>query len=76
MKHICIVCDKEIKCLYDNPADEELEGLLNGGITGILYAGYGSKLDGDIYVIAICDECVKEKELVYIGNYMFPDKEE
>jgi hypothetical protein len=37
-------------------------------------AGYGSTHDGDQFVIAICDECIKENvqdgTLLYWGNYM------
>jgi hypothetical protein len=37
-------------------------------------AGYGSIHDGDQFVIAICDDCIKENledaTLLYYGNYM------
>ena len=38
-------------------------------------AGYGSIHDGDQFVIAICDDCIKENledaTLLYYGNYMY-----
>jgi hypothetical protein len=47
------------------------------GIVHIIDAGYGSKHDTDKFVIAICDECIKENledgTLLYHGNYMSPD---
>ena len=49
----------------------------DGGIVEKINAGYGSVLDGNMYVIAICDECIKEKakegSATLVGNYMFPD---
>ncbi len=47
------------------------------GVVGNISAGYGSKKDGDCYVIAICDECVEAKKLngtiAHVGDYMMPD---
>ncbi len=46
------------------------------GIVGNLSAGYGSSLDGNEYVIAICDICTKEKQadgtIAFVGDYMAP----
>ena len=48
----------------------------HGGIVNIITAGYGSSHDTDQYVIAMCDDCVTEKEangvLLYHSNYMSP----
>ena len=37
--------------------------------------GYGSTHDGDQFVIAICDDCIKENlkdaTILYYGNYMY-----
>jgi hypothetical protein len=48
------------------------------GIVANISAGYGSTLDGNMYVIAICDQCVERKHqegiIAYTGNYMFHDK--
>jgi hypothetical protein len=46
----------------------------NDGVIHIIDAGYGSTHDGDQFVIAICDECIRENvqdgTLLYYGNYM------
>jgi len=48
-----------------------------GGIVGNISAGYGSNLDGECYVIAICDKCTNIKKLdgtiAHVGNYMEPE---
>jgi hypothetical protein len=49
--------------------------MINNGIVHIIDAGYGSTHDGDQFVIAICDDCIKENledaTLLYYGNYMY-----
>jgi len=49
--------------------------MIDNGIIHIIDAGYGSKYDGDQFVIAICDDCIKinleEATLLYWGNYMY-----
>lgn len=48
--------------------------MIDGGIIHIIDAGYGSKYDGDQFIIAICDDCIKsnleDATLLYWGNYM------
>jgi hypothetical protein len=48
--------------------------MIDNGIIHIIDAGYGSVHDGDQFVIAICDDCIKENlqdaTLLYYGNYM------
>ena len=48
--------------------------MIDNGIIHIIDAGYGSKHDGDQFIIAICDDCIKENledaTLLYYGNYM------
>jgi len=48
--------------------------MINNGIIHIIDAGYGSTHDGDQFIIAICDDCIKENlqdaTLLYWGNYM------
>jgi len=48
--------------------------MINNGIIHIIDAGYGSTHDGDQFVIAICDDCIKQNledaTLLYFGNYM------
>lgn len=69
----CVCCDKPIKKLDGLPNGKDWEGMFDGGIVEKISAGYGSDLDGDIYILAICDNCIKEKKLKYIGNYLFPE---
>jgi hypothetical protein len=71
----CIKCDFEIKPIEPDLMTSPEQGMWSGGVVGKLYANYGSKLDGDIYIIAICDNCIKEYG-EYVGNYMFPDNSE
>jgi len=65
--------DKDDKISYTK-AENRMWG---DGIVGNISAGYGSKKDGDCYVIAICDECVEAKKLngtiAHVGDYMMPD---
>lgn len=48
--------------------------MIDNGIIQIIYAGYGSRHDGDQFIIAICDDCIKENledaSLLYYGSYM------
>jgi len=49
--------------------------MIDNGIIHIIDAGYGSNHDGDQFVIAICDDCIKENledaTLLYYGNCMY-----
>lgn len=85
----CICCNFEVQ--YMDPLDtKELEenvvfsSLKNhkaenqmwiDGIVANISAGYGSNQDGSMFVIAICDVCIKEKmedgTIAYLGDYMF-----
>lgn len=48
--------------------------MIDNGIIHIIDAGYGSVHDGDQFIIAICDDCIKvnleDATLLYYGNYM------
>jgi hypothetical protein len=50
--------------------------MVYNGIIHVIDAGYGSSYDGDQFIIAICDDCIKENRedgtLLYYDNYMFP----
>jgi hypothetical protein len=52
--------------------------MIDNGIIHIVDAGYGSTHDGDQFLIAICDKCIKENKedgtLLYYGNYMFSEE--
>ena len=49
--------------------------MIDNGIIHIIDAGYGSTHDGDQFILAICDDCIKENlqdaTLLYYGNYMY-----
>jgi hypothetical protein len=51
--------------------------MVDNGIIHIIDAGYGSIHDGDQFIIAICDDCIKENKedgtLLYYDNYMYGD---
>lgn len=44
------------------------------GLVANVSAGYGSKYDGSMYVIAICDNCIEKKHnsgvIAFIGDYL------
>jgi len=52
--------------------------MVYNGIIHVIDAGYGSNRDGDQFIIAICDDCIKENledgTLLYYDNYMFRDE--
>lgn len=58
----CFCCGKKIiklshnigKCIHPE------HDMWDGGIVDILGAGYGSKFDSNVYIIAICDECIEK----------------
>lgn len=49
--------------------------MIDNGIIQVIDAGYGSNHDGDQFIIAICDDCIKENKedgtLLYYDNYMY-----
>jgi hypothetical protein len=55
----CIVCGKELEVLY--PDDGNNNRLIKDGLTEIISASYGSKFDGVMLEITICDDCIQEK---------------
>ena len=70
-KYNCIICDKEIKSL-DKPfkGQDDSTGMWDDGVVDKISAGYGSGFDGAIFMIAICDECIKKKKPRVIGDYL------
>ena len=80
----CLKCGKEIKALeHDTNADNQEfkddEKMWNDGIVFKMSAGYGSKLDGNMFMGAICDECIDTMaqidSLKYIGDYITGERE-
>lgn len=76
----CICCGTKISYLDPKDNSKPEIAMINSGIVGKIAAGYGSKADGDMYYIAICDDCVKYevkmKRLIFAGNYIFPELKE
>ena len=60
--------------LWQNEGSTIDNEMINDGIIQIIEAGYGSIHDGDQFIIAICDQCIKDNledaTLLYFGNYM------
>jgi hypothetical protein len=48
------------------------------GVISLFYGGYGSVFDGDIFYLAICDECIAKKykdgSIFFAGDYMFDQR--
>jgi hypothetical protein len=48
--------------------------MVNDGIIQVIAAGYGSIHDGDMFIIAICDQCInlkiEDSSLLVYDNYM------
>ena len=74
VEYNCICCSK--KLVREIGGEHDWEGGFNGGMVAKIKAGYGSRLDGDVYVIGICDDCAKIKNeqdlLPFIRNNIFP----
>lgn len=66
---VCLLCGKELNSLYDD------YGMVDGGIVDHLYAPFGSRHDGSVYQIALCDGCIddleKKKRISLAGDYLF-----
>jgi hypothetical protein len=78
----CLKCGKEIKQLHESDIDnvhKDQELMWDGGIVFMMSAGYGSKLDGNMFNGAICDECIDTMaqidSLKYVGDYITGEKE-
>lgn len=50
------------------------QNMWGDGVVDMVSAGYGSTLDGNQYIIAVCDNCLRKKtmtgHIAYIGDYM------
>jgi hypothetical protein len=66
----CVKCNFEIKPIEPTHHSKPESAMWDGGIVDKIAANYGSILDGDMFIIAICDKCVQESKLDYVGNYM------
>lgn len=59
----CIICEKDIESIhYDSlPVASPDSGMWKDGVVEKLFMPYGSVLDGDVYIFAICDDCIIDK---------------
>jgi hypothetical protein len=72
----CLVCGKQIKTEWkdDKIVIGEPIPNLHDGTSQELMCGYGSGLDGDVYMIAVCDACLRkardEQRVVFRHNFL------
>ena len=59
----CIICEKNIESIYFESLKSEHpeSGMWDGGVVEILPMPYGSRLDGDVYIFGLCDDCIEQK---------------
>jgi hypothetical protein len=73
---VCLCCGKEVTQLPDS---EDYE-MVDSGVVGRLTAGYGSRHDGSIMQVGLCDGCIEkltqEGKIKEIDNYIVPPKTE
>lgn len=74
----CVVCDREIIQFEEGFGDKPWEGCWSDGAVQVVTMGYGSRLDGDMYLLCICDRCIKRKysakKIRYKGDYLTPGR--
>ena len=74
----CVVCGTVLPQLEPEIETLNANALFEDGLVDTISAGYGSRHDGDVYVIAICDACVTKKKedgsLIYLRNYLLPEE--
>jgi len=72
----CIICDSEITLLHPGYTENyKIESQMwNGGIVSNISAGYGSDYDGNVFLIGICDKCIKKSinngKIIFLYDYM------
>lgn len=75
----CIICGAEISDTFGgeeiNAGNVDCISSSDGAIGKISY-GYGSELDGNVYIIGICKACTKKEmskgRISYMYNYLDP----
>ena len=69
----CVCCEKEITPLASSKCDPA-NAMWHDGVVDRIGAGYGSKFDGDVFLIAICDDCISKKletNIISINGNLF-----
>ena len=64
----CIFCKINIKEIEKSRKPDG--GMYFDAVVDSISANYGSKFDGDIFLIAMCDECIENENVKKIGNYL------
>ena len=71
----CIICGTELMPLYlgaQYDPEDFSEQMIDGETVDKLYMPYGSELDGNVYVFALCDACIEAKHkegIITLKNY-------
>ncbi len=71
----CICCNKIIEPLLHkgevfNIDNHPERGMYMDAAVDVIAANYGSIYDGNVYLIALCDDCIKKKKPILLRNYM------
>lgn len=74
----CILCGDKLKPTWhaeEGITPQTAESInISGGTATSISCGYGSRLDGNMYIIAVCDRCLKKaheaKRVTHIGNFI------
>jgi len=56
-KPVCMICGKKLESILNKSFNN-----VNGGVTFLLQMPYGSLFDGNVYQVALCDECIEKCE--------------
>lgn len=70
----CIRCGVEIEPIThgtNTHVTKPESAMWNGGIVDKVTAGYGSDHDMNQFIIAICDECIKDGSVQFAGRVKF-----
>lgn len=75
MKINCIRCGAEIETIHEHDDNSKPEQeMWGGGVVDVIAANYGSKHDGEMYLIAVCDNCIDNcllsGKIKWRGNYL------
>lgn len=75
MKNVCLKCGKSIE-----PLEPDDDDMVDNAMVDHIYAPYGSRHDGTIFQIGLCDDCtdilLKEGRINKVGNYLESDPNE
>ena len=60
----CIICGAKIKAIdFDTSFSPIIENMMwHKGVVATIQMPYGSKFDGNEYVIGLCDNCIEQME--------------